>query len=279
MFSFRDQIVEPSTISEQRTSTEVDRVYLHVSYDEKNEAKRMGAKWDNTKKKWYTLPDNMSVITRWGEQARILTELIGEDRTFGGDELGVEFLPKKCWCKNIQYAIHRHDRDRTKDFVFGRENRTCETCGLQDVNTEFHMHGRWVYEDGVQRLVRLMTLCEHCYNTTHFGVAYFKGKREEALAQLKKVTKKSDVECDVHIDSAYEHARMLNEQEWKVDLSLFTNNGIQCETESRVRSFFSMRVQAHSKDKKEHKKDCDKKDYIKPMEHRSGNTTYSFRSN
>ena len=275
MFSFRDQIDASPPIYHQQKPTETDRVYLQVSYDEKNEAKSMGAKWDSTKKKWYVSSTNTSVIARWGEQARILTELIGEDHTFGDDELRVEFLPKKCWCKNIQYAVQRHDRDRTKDFVFGRKNRRCETCGLQDANTEFHMHGRWVYEGGVQRLVRLMTLCEHCYNTTHFGVACFKGKREQALAQLKKVTNKSDAECNAHLDSAYEHARVLNEQEWKVDLSLFTNNGILCETESRVKSFFSTREQMHTKDKKtEHKKDN-----IKSMEHRSGNTMYSFRSN
>ena len=271
MFSFRDQVASSTSHS---SPVNVDnRVYLQVPYEEKNEAKSMGAKWDKDKKKWYTSSDNVSALAKWSEEARILTELIGEDRTVGGDALQVEFLPKKCWCKNIQYAIQRHDRDRVYDFVFGRTNRTCETCGLQDSNLDFHMHGRWIYEGGTQRLVRLMCLCERCYDATHFGASHFKGKRQEALAQLKKITKQSDAECENHINNAYEHVRRLNEQEWKVDLSLLTNNGIQCETESNLKFFFSKRNTSTGKESYQKTKKN-----IQPVEHRAGNTTYSFRS-
>lgn len=35
--------------------TEIKKVYLNVPFEEKDEAKKMGARWDNDKKKWYVL--------------------------------------------------------------------------------------------------------------------------------------------------------------------------------------------------------------------------------
>ena len=34
------------------------KIYLNVPYDEKDEAKKMGAKWDKSKKRWYITPKN-----------------------------------------------------------------------------------------------------------------------------------------------------------------------------------------------------------------------------
>jgi hypothetical protein len=42
---------------------EGDRIYLNVPYDEKEEAKKLGARWDQATKKWYvppTLPRDLS---------------------------------------------------------------------------------------------------------------------------------------------------------------------------------------------------------------------------
>ena len=39
---------------------EVQRVYLNVPYEEKEEAKKLGAKWDVSKKKWYVPKDLMN---------------------------------------------------------------------------------------------------------------------------------------------------------------------------------------------------------------------------
>jgi len=44
-------------------------IYLKVPYEEKDEAKKMGAKWDTKKKKWYITPKNknkVQMMGRWG---------------------------------------------------------------------------------------------------------------------------------------------------------------------------------------------------------------------
>ena len=41
------------------------RIYLDVSFKEKDEAKSMGAKWDSQSKRWYTSPDRVDIINKW----------------------------------------------------------------------------------------------------------------------------------------------------------------------------------------------------------------------
>lgn len=47
------------------------KIYLNLPYDEKEDGKRLGARWDPKKKKWYILPNldetkKRIILTRWG---------------------------------------------------------------------------------------------------------------------------------------------------------------------------------------------------------------------
>lgn len=49
-----------------------NKIYLNVPYDEKDEAKKMGAKWDKSKKRWYIEPKNrykLQMMGRWSLDA------------------------------------------------------------------------------------------------------------------------------------------------------------------------------------------------------------------
>ena len=42
------------------------KIYLNVSYAEKDEAKKLGAKWDPAKKKWYMpMSMNIELFSKW----------------------------------------------------------------------------------------------------------------------------------------------------------------------------------------------------------------------
>ena len=44
------------------------KIYLNVPYDEKDEAKKMGARWDKSKKRWYIEHKNkykLQMMGRW----------------------------------------------------------------------------------------------------------------------------------------------------------------------------------------------------------------------
>ena len=48
---------------------EKKRIYLNVPFGEKDEAKKMGARWESSKKRWYVNDDNkhkVQMMGRWG---------------------------------------------------------------------------------------------------------------------------------------------------------------------------------------------------------------------
>jgi|SRR5579862_730898 len=48
-----------------KNSTADDKIYLKVSFTEKEEVKRLGGRWDPNVKKWYCKSDNLSLFTEW----------------------------------------------------------------------------------------------------------------------------------------------------------------------------------------------------------------------
>lgn len=225
---FRDTTTSSSTSSSTPISS--SKTYLNVPFSEKDEAKSLGARWDNAQRKWYAPNGESALVERWGTQARPLETLEGEDRTFGQAGLHIDLFPKSCWCKKIRFAMDRDEADRVQDLVLGRVNRTCEACGIQDVDKRFDMHGRWSYDDATktQTLVRLVAMCEDCFDVTHFGAASYAGRRDRAMAHWQHVTGRTYEECKLHIDQAYARMHTLNETDWKVDVSLLTRNGVSC---------------------------------------------------
>lgn len=232
MFAFRNTTSVPTT-SQPAAAPPQARTYLNVPYAQKDEAKALGARWDNVKRQWYAPNDQPTLLERWGVKPVVpLAELEGEVRDFGPTTLVIDFGPKSCWCKKIRYALKPDDFKRVEALVIGRTSRTCEACGVVDPEQTDRMEvqARWEYDvsDGkhVQRLVRLMAMCSACHEVTHFGKASMDGRRDAALLHLQKAAKMTADNAQAHVDGAYDKLRELNQHEWQLDLSLLTNNGL-----------------------------------------------------
>ncbi|MBS0349702.1 MAG: hypothetical protein JSR33_00705 [Proteobacteria bacterium] len=105
------------------------RTYLSVPYTDKEEAKKYGARWDPEKKLWYSPDDRKELIERWPlKQEAAISELIGEDRNFGGNTLFVDLIPKSCWFTNVRKCVDLSHWDRLRKFVYQRSNYQCECC-------------------------------------------------------------------------------------------------------------------------------------------------------
>lgn len=248
MLAFRDRFhsgdsTRKSTGRSCEPTPDVQKHYLDVPFEEKNEAKQHGARWDPECKKWYTTSTEGVLHDRWGIEARALVELVGEDREFGGNELGIELVPKSCWCRNVLYGIQKCDRQRVQDLVMGRTNRTCETCGVQNARNTFHVHGRWTFDESThtQELTRLMCMCENCYNSTHYGASHYQGKQEAAFLHLTRTLNLSDNDAKARVDAAYALQQERNQSPWDVSMSLLETNRIRCETAERSKSRFANR--------------------------------------
>jgi hypothetical protein len=200
-----------------------DEQYLHVPFDEKDEAKKLGAKWDPEKKSWYAPNMEKSLIERWKSQP---INLCNEDRTYGGNDLFIDLIPRTCWFTNVRYCVKKQDWERLRKHVYNRVDNKCECCKS---NISLEAHERWDYDEKnhIQKLVRIVALCQLCHQSTHIGLAGINGKYEQAKEHLKKVRNFSEKEFLEHENNAWEIWRERNKIKWNLDLSLITSNNLQ----------------------------------------------------
>lgn len=213
-----------------------DREYISVLFKEKDDAKSLGAKWDGEKKQWY-IPENINETNKLKLQEKYRTnnepilELIGEDRTFGGNELFVDLIPSTCWFTNVRSCIDRSDWDRLRKCVYERVNYICECCGIDTKlhNIQLDAHERWLYDDEThtQKLIRIVALCHACHQTTHIGLAEILGKKYEATKHLQTIRNFTEEECREHIKEAFKIWRDRCKFKWNLDISLIENNNIK----------------------------------------------------
>lgn len=206
------------------------RAWLDVPYQEKDEAKAHGARWDPKAKRWYAPQAGMAGLDRWAPRPEVPDLLPGEDRSFGSG-LFVDLIPQSCWFTNVRSCVSAQDWERLRRMINGRAGQRCEACGRgedREAQRWLEAHERWDYDAaaGVQRLRRLVCLCTDCHTVTHFGLAEVKGKRAVALAHLRSVTGMSLQQAEAHVRAAFEVWCERSARMWMLDLNLLTDAGI-----------------------------------------------------
>lgn len=63
---FNEILAQHDTYVHGTTTQTLNKYYINCPYEEKDEAKRLGAKWDSSRKKWYyTNPKQRSLFQKW----------------------------------------------------------------------------------------------------------------------------------------------------------------------------------------------------------------------
>jgi hypothetical protein len=165
------------------------------------------------------------------EYASELSSFPAEDRTFGGNELFVDLIPKSCWFTNVRCCVDPADWDRIRTLVYRRAEHRCEICGCDpyELRMRLEAHERWAYfdENATQYLRRLIALCSACHESTHFGLARLRGRDKIALTHLMTVNAWNHEQALAHVASAAALWVKRNKIAWKLDISLITDVGIQ----------------------------------------------------
>jgi Domain of unknown function (DUF5710) len=213
-------------------------VWLDVPYNEKDQAKAAGARWNPKERRWFAPQPDMPGLERWAARPPLPTLLPGEDRAFGSG-LFVDMVPNSCWFTNVRSCVEPVDWERLRHMVYGRAGLQCEICSAPQVSAKkqwLDAHERWEYtEDLVQRLRRIICLCQPCHDMTHYGflvTRYQWGQVSEeyanrVLAHFQRVTGFSDEQGEAHIDEAWELWEWRNQFDWTLDLSMVTAAGIR----------------------------------------------------
>jgi len=208
----------------------MERIWLDVPFEEKDQAKAAGARWDAGARCWYAPRAGMADLEGWTAAAPLPDLLPGEDRTLGPG-LFVDMVPSTCWFTNVRSCVSGRDWERIRRMVTVRAGRRCETCGAgedRDRRRWLEVHERWSYDDAnrVQRLGRLICLCTDCHTATHYGLAGIRGRGAAARSHLQRVTGLSASDVGILIEVATETYYRRSSHTWELDLSMLTDSGV-----------------------------------------------------
>jgi len=206
--------------------------FLDVPFDDKNEAKSLGARWDGREKRWYAPSERVAAsCARWAAKPDLPDLLPGEDRSFG-EGLFVDLVPSSCWFTNVRSCVSQADWERLRRMIIKRAGGRCEVCRVgEDREDErwLEAHERWDYDDvkQVQTLKRIICLCTDCHRSTHYGFAMINGDEGWVFDFLMEIRGDDATTLNKHIKEAFEVWEKRSEKVWELDLSILTDCDVE----------------------------------------------------
>jgi len=203
--------------------------FFNITYKNRSKAKEMGAKWDKKEKKWYCDDETKtSNLNNYFCSYKNDIEIIGEDRTYGSNELYIDMIPKTSYFKNVRSIFNDDDWNLIRHHIYERVNNRCECCGIKK-NKYLDAHERWIYDYNscTQKLIRIIALCRLCHQTTHYGHSRVFKDIKKINEHLMKVRGFSEEELKNHIKDAYEIWKDRNKINWNIDVSIISNSGFK----------------------------------------------------
>ncbi|MHB1509642.1 MAG: DUF5710 domain-containing protein [Acidimicrobiales bacterium] len=208
-----------------------DPIWLDVPFDEKDEAKAAGARWNSSTRRWYAPRAEMDELKRWPAEPDVPDLLPVEDRSYG-QCLFVDLVPSSCWFTNVRSCAAPRDWERLRRMVTWRCGQRCEICGVGEDRSAkrwLEVDERWSYDEHAhhQVLKRLICLCTDCHHVTHYGyAAQVLDIEAEVFSHLIEVTKMTPEQADDHVEAAFALWRRRSQSTWGLDLSILTDAGI-----------------------------------------------------
>ena len=208
------------------------RAYLDVPFNDKAEAKKLGARWDGAKKRWYAPTERIAeVCIQWRAKPDLPELLPGEDRSFG-QGLFVDLVPASCWFTNVRSCVSQADWERLRRMIIARAGDRCEVCRVREDRDDerwLEAHERWDYDEKsqVQTLKRIICLCTDCHRTTHYGFAMMNGDSHWVFDFLMEITGMDATAANKHIAEAFALWEKRSEKVWELDLNILTECDIE----------------------------------------------------
>lgn len=99
----------------------------------------------------------------------------------------------------------------------------CSICGgngkTQGFPHALECHEQWEYDNGIQKLVNLLSICPMCHKVFHYGLSVKMGYGPKAFEHLKKVNRWNDEQANQYIEKATSKVKAQSKQTWELDLT------------------------------------------------------------
>ena len=206
---------------------------LCLPYEQKDHAKKLGARWDGTEKVWH-IPDGVDprLFEEW--LPRVYVKQYFPDRV-PGLPLTVEVVPQTCHFSNVRSLLAEEDWNSIRKIVYGQAGRRCEICGDKGPAHPVEAHEIWDYDDKshIQRLDGIVALCPPCHQVKHIGFAQVQGKHLDAFNHLLKVNNLTWAQGEEYLEQVLHVYLDRSEHEWVLDCSMLEEHGYSIDTSDR----------------------------------------------
>ncbi|MCG7354960.1 DUF5710 domain-containing protein, partial [Roseomonas mucosa] len=197
---------------------------LNVPFAQKDEVKKLGAKWDADSRGWW-IP--ISPVDErfydWVPQIYRQTPPV----------LKPDLIPEPCWGLNLRSLLTAEAWQDLRTATFEQAGKRCVICGGRGPKWPVECDEEWEFiEDlgqpghGCQRLIGLRALCPGCHAAKHIGKAHVDGREEEAFDQLSYVNSWTQEQCEAYVSLAFTEFDRRSEMTWSMDLSILQQWGI-----------------------------------------------------
>lgn len=138
-----------------------------------------------------------------------------------------DLIPITSWGSSLFNLVSPECWRKLRHQVLAVTGFRCEICGSDQ---KLECHESWEYHEptpehsarqgcGVQRLIRMMGLCDPCHETQHLGLANVQGRSEIARKRIKAYNRWNEEELHQYCDFIDERSDRRSHCSWVLDLS------------------------------------------------------------
>lgn len=133
-------------------------------------------------------------------------------------KLTLDLIPKTSFYLNARSKLSAKKWNAISKKTAENANYKCEICNKFSLHLE--CHEIWQYKKGIQKLIKLASLCNRCHEVKHFGLAEIRGRRAQALSHLMKINDISKEDAEAYIQKEFQIWLNRSKFKWDLDISL-----------------------------------------------------------
>lgn len=143
-----------------------------------------------------------------------------------------DMLPTTTHGVNVRSSVSAARWDELRRYTYAAAGFRCEACGCGGEHgaaygcngsdsPHVECHELWQFDDasGIQRLLRLVSLCPLCHKAKHIGFANRIGILPRVLTHLRQLNGWDQTTLDTHLEQLSSIWARRSAREWTLDLS------------------------------------------------------------
>lgn len=194
---------------------------LCVPFERKDEARRAGARWDQTQRVWAC--DTALLTTNAYAQLRPFVPRMHRP-DLKPPYLRPWMVPAPLWGRNLRSMLPQEHWDIVRRHAYEAAGKRCRICGGRGPEWPVEADEAWEYDDEklTHTLKGVIALCPDCHHVRHWGKTAADGGEEEAFAKLMAVNRWSRATAEEAVAFAYEQWERRSDRTWTSDFSWVT---------------------------------------------------------